>query len=78
MLAVRLGHKREPLSGSEGVVLQCIQPVRDAGDLDDPDTRVLMTDELLGRRVAEPEPFAGALEPDTQALASPPLGHSRA
>ena len=77
VLVVRLGQEREPLSRCERFVLQRIEPVRDAGDLHDADARILVTDQLLRRRVAQPKTVAGALEPDAQALASAPVSHVR-
>jgi hypothetical protein len=66
VLVLGLRHEREPPARRERVVLQRVQAVRDPGDVDDANARILPPDELLGLGVAQAEPVTAALEPEPE------------
>jgi hypothetical protein len=72
VLVVRLGDERQPSAWLEGVVLQSIQPVLNAGDLDHAEPWIVVRpDELLRGRVAKTQSVAGPLEPEPKPLLRP-------
>ena len=75
MLVVRLGHERKPSAGSECVVLERVDPIGHAGDLDHANARILAAHELAGRSIAQAKSGAAPLEPEPESLLGPPFRH---
>ena len=69
MLIVQLGDEGQAEAGVEGRVVERVGPEGDTCGRNDADPLVLPPDTLAGGRIAQVEPAAAALEPETEPLA---------
>ena len=66
VLVLGLRDQGEPAAGRKAVVLQRIEPVGDARELDHANPWIFVPDDLLGRSIAQAVAVSRALEPEPQ------------